>query len=364
MATDAPWFRQNADWMLTRWLDELGYPYAGIWNWLLGHVKCQGNGRGQCKSIPLATFARMHGLPLADVERFFEAAIMAGAVEDDGKRWTLTGWAEYQSPDAERMRKNRSEQEAIVTDKPDLLRTNGECSNTVTRQDKTVQDNTESTYPKPLSGLSDFRKVIEAAWKGDYTDAWSFNLLVRRLSKEAGFAFEPELDVPERGDGHAGKVDLYLTGAETIAVELDRSGPRVKSIIKLQEANAVHRVVVLRNATRRLNGVDRDEGGVLIWHKPLLPGTPQPFSRPKPDDVATYFREIGVSMDEARKFWDYYESNGWKVGKNSMKNWQAAARNWKRNVKSEASGRTLDSMVADMMRGSQWEQPTTDIVQR
>jgi len=34
----------------------------------------------------------------------------------------------------------------------------------------------------------------------------------------------------------------------------------------------------------------------------------------------------------AAEFLDYYQANGWKVGKNSMKDWQAAARNWKRRT--------------------------------
>ncbi len=35
---------------------------------------------------------------------------------------------------------------------------------------------------------------------------------------------------------------------------------------------------------------------------------------------------------EANKFWDYYQSNGWRVGKNPMKDWQASARRWKREA--------------------------------
>jgi hypothetical protein len=43
---------------------------------------------------------------------------------------------------------------------------------------------------------------------------------------------------------------------------------------------------------------------------------------------------------EAEKFYNYYESNGWKVGKNPMKNWKAAANNWITNSNTYAKGTT------------------------
>ena len=43
---------------------------------------------------------------------------------------------------------------------------------------------------------------------------------------------------------------------------------------------------------------------------------------------------------EAQKFFNYYESNGWKVGKNPMKNWKAAANNWITNSNTYAKGTT------------------------
>jgi uncharacterized protein YdaU (DUF1376 family) len=43
---------------------------------------------------------------------------------------------------------------------------------------------------------------------------------------------------------------------------------------------------------------------------------------------------------EAEKFYNYYESNGWKVGKNPMKNWKAAANNWITNSTTYAKGTT------------------------
>lgn len=42
--------------------------------------------------------------------------------------------------------------------------------------------------------------------------------------------------------------------------------------------------------------------------------------------------------DQAQKFHDYYQSNGWRVGRNPMKDWKAALRNWiKRSKEFETS---------------------------
>lgn len=53
------------------------------------------------------------------------------------------------------------------------------------------------------------------------------------------------------------------------------------------------------------------------------------FAPPSLDDVKSYIREGGYNVD-AERFMDYYGSNGWKVGKNPMKDWKATVRNWNR----------------------------------
>ena len=53
------------------------------------------------------------------------------------------------------------------------------------------------------------------------------------------------------------------------------------------------------------------------------------FSPPSPDDVKAYCKERGNSVD-AERFVSYYTSNGWKVGRNNMKDWKAAVRTWER----------------------------------
>ena len=51
------------------------------------------------------------------------------------------------------------------------------------------------------------------------------------------------------------------------------------------------------------------------------------FVKPSIEQIKAYCTERGYPVD-AQRFFDYYESNGWMVGKNHMKDWQAAVRNW------------------------------------
>ena len=53
--------------------------------------------------------------------------------------------------------------------------------------------------------------------------------------------------------------------------------------------------------------------------------------KPTLEEVKLQFSKIGLPMTEAEKFFNYYESNGWRVGKNPMKSWTSASVNWKRN---------------------------------
>ena len=45
--------------------------------------------------------------------------------------------------------------------------------------------------------------------------------------------------------------------------------------------------------------------------------------------MTAYCKSLGLQIDGER-FCDYYGSNGWRVGRNPMKDWKAAARNWAR----------------------------------
>lgn len=69
-----------------------------------------------------------------------------------------------------------------------------------------------------------------------------------------------------------------------------------------------------------------EEGEVIPADKPPPRHS---FFPPSLEEVKQYCREQGYSVN-AEHFMDHYESNGWMVGKNRMKNWKAAVRNWNR----------------------------------
>lgn len=54
------------------------------------------------------------------------------------------------------------------------------------------------------------------------------------------------------------------------------------------------------------------------------------FEKPTLSEIKQYCIERNNNVN-AEQFYDYYESNGWKVGKNSMKDWKAAVRTWERS---------------------------------
>lgn len=60
------------------------------------------------------------------------------------------------------------------------------------------------------------------------------------------------------------------------------------------------------------------------------------FRPPTVDEVKAYCDERGNSVD-AQSFVDFYESKGWMIGKNKMKDWKAAVRTWERGTRSKTT---------------------------
>ncbi len=92
---------------------------------------------------------------------------------------------------------------------------------------------------------------------------------------------------------------------------------------KLSPNNRVHQSVI-----QQLQRYDLYEPSIemeYIKEKPI-----KKFIIPKVEEVWSYCRERNNNIN-AGEFIDYYDSNGWKVGKNPMKDWRAAIRTWEKN---------------------------------
>lgn len=57
------------------------------------------------------------------------------------------------------------------------------------------------------------------------------------------------------------------------------------------------------------------------------------FQTPSLSEVSEYSRRNGESVVDPERFYNYYQANGWKVGKNPMKDWKAAFRMWENKDK-------------------------------
>lgn len=88
------------------------------------------------------------------------------------------------------------------------------------------------------------------------------------------------------------------------------------------------------------------------------------FEKPTLSQITQYCLERNNNVN-AEQFYDYYESNGWKVGKNSMKDWKAAVRTWERseyrkpNYKKNSKEDAIN-VVKELMNEYADEQSTTD----
>ena len=97
-----------------------------------------------------------------------------------------------------------------------------------------------------------------------------------------------------------------------------------------------------------LNNKDKDKDIVKVKAKVNR------FVKPTIEEVADYCNERNNDVD-AEKFYDYYSSNGWKVGKNAMKDWKASVRTWEKNTTQQQKVSQPKQVL------TAWEQARTQI---
>ena len=105
------------------------------------------------------------------------------------------------------------------------------------------------------------------------------------------------------------------------------------AVLKQKEGNHRYsRSMYLDDLITHLRTKAKPTKGLVVQVPVLDKPKVKRFTKPTPVDIAEYMdtkSNLGIkAMGEANRFYDFYESNGWKVGKNKMVNWKAAVRNW------------------------------------
>ena len=191
-----------------------------------------------------------------------------------------------------------------------------------------------------------YRKLLEnpiVCKDGDYLAVWIY-ILLNATHKEMPSIFKGNKIILKPGQ--------LLTGRKAIGAKLKISESKVHRILKCYESEHMieqhtsnqNRLVTVLNwelyqgseqqneqqmnnqrttSEQRVNTNKNDKNDKNDKKNNNI------FIPPTLEEVTSYCKERNNSVDPQR-FIDFYESKGWMIGKNKMKDWKAAVRTWER----------------------------------
>ena len=183
------------------------------------------------------------------------------------------------------------------------------------------------------------------------------------------------LNDAERGRLFTACLTYSMTGAEpdlrgnerfvwpTIREQIDRDTKKYSDFCKKQQGNIRKRwdttvydgTSGIPDDTKHTKEKEKEKENILSSPnvEDSIARTParKRFTPPTLAEVTAYCRERQNAVDPQR-FIDYYTANGWKVGKNSMKDWKAAVRTWEGKQRDSATAQrsSLDETRAVLRR--------------
>lgn len=200
-----------------------------------------------------------------------------------------------------------------------------------------------------MSGLNGFvklhRKMIEWGWYSDHVvkDVFLHILMVaafkpgqylghdikpgqavigrKKLAKELGFS-EQQVRTALKKLESTGEITLFSTNKFTIVTVENwgfYQGDEFDDNQQSTNNQPTDNQQITNNQPHLKN--DKNDKNVKNVKKYNIP--------PALEDVRAYCEERG-NMVDPETFMDFYESKGWYVGKNKMKDWKAAVRTWER----------------------------------
>ena len=93
--------------------------------------------------------------------------------------------------------------------------------------------------------------------------------------------------------------------------------------------NNTYTNISINNIINKYNDNDNDVSYHDTYNDTIQ--TQEKFKKPTLEEVEEYCRERRNGID-AERFINFYESKGWYIGKNKMKNWKACVRTWEQKI--------------------------------
>jgi hypothetical protein len=141
-----------------------------------------------------------------------------------------------------------------------------------------------------------------------YGEVWLYEPLLETMQKQSEYSLNRKRNATSK--------------KKTLVVQYSIPNPS-------GEAYATHMVsicendVLSTNINNSINNNINNNINIIKTKKNKKQGKPESVLQ-----VIEYFSTIGGTDADANEFYDYYQSNGWKVGRTPMVDWLSSARNW------------------------------------
>lgn len=192
-----------------------------------------------------------------------------------------------------------------------------------------------------------YKKMLDWEW---YDDTNTFRLFLHCLLRANwkagswhGISYEPGQFITSL-PSLATETHLTVQQVRTALEHLKSTGEitdkrqancRVVTVVKWNEYQCDNRPsnipsTDLQQTSNRPSTVDKE-------YKEIKNINNKRFVKPSVEEIRNYCLERKNGIDP-QQFFDYYESKGWMIGKNHMKDWKASVRTWENRRKGEGNG--------------------------
>lgn len=192
-------------------------------------------------------------------------------------------------------------------------------------------------YESQLSRLSDeqlgklIRAIIEYKKTGEPCDSGD-------IAVDLSFDFI-KVDIDKQAENYRKKADAGRLGGSK-----NKQNEANESNAKQNEANES------KSNHKKEKEIEKDTEKESSSKEEQKKDAPRIMVRPTVEEVSAYCRERGNTVD-AQHFVDFYQSKGWKVGTQPMKDWRACVRTWEQREKPRAGNRFASGLIASDYSG-------------